>query len=295
MSYQLIDGKKISEQLQNEIAEEVKKLVSSGGKTPHLAAILVGDDPASKAYVGSKVKACEKVGFKSTLIKMDASTTEKALLQKIDGLNKDEDIDGYIVQLPLPKHIDEQKINEAILPSKDVDGFHPVNLGRLVLDLPTYVSATPFGIIQLLARYNIPTEGKHCVVLGRSHIVGSPMSILMSKNAKPGNCTVSLCHSRTKDLKEFTLKADIIIAAIGKPEFLTADMVKPGAVVIDVGINRVDDASIEKGYKLVGDVKFDEVAPKCSYITPVPGGVGPMTIASLLNNTLLSAKKEIYK
>jgi methylenetetrahydrofolate dehydrogenase (NADP+) / methenyltetrahydrofolate cyclohydrolase len=217
------------------------------------------------------------------------------LLQKIDGLNMDPDIDGYIVQLPLPKHIDEQKINEAILPAKDVDGFHPVNLGRLVLDLPTYVSATPFGIVQLLARYNIPTEGKHCVVLGRSHIVGSPMSILMSKNAKPGNCTVSLCHSRTKDLKEFTLKADIIIAAIGKPEFLTADMVKPGAVVIDVGINRVDDASLEKGYKLVGDVKFDEVAPKCSYITPVPGGVGPMTIASLLNNTLLSAKKEIYK
>lgn len=292
---ELIDGKKISEQLQSEIAVEVKKLKDSDGKTPHLAAILVGDDPASKAYVGSKVKACEKVGFKSTLIKLDASTTEAELLQKIDGLNKDADIDGYIVQLPLPKHIDEQKINEAILPSKDVDGFHPVNLGRLVLDLPTYVSATPFGIIQLLARYNIPTEGKHCVVLGRSHIVGSPMSILMSKNAKPGNCTVSLCHSRTKDLKEFTLKADIIIAAIGKPEFLTADMVKQGAVVIDVGINRVEDASVEKGYKLVGDVKFDEVASKCSYITPVPGGVGPMTIASLLNNTLLSAKKEIYK
>lgn len=292
---ELIDGKKISEQLQNEIAAEVKILKAAGKKTPHLAAILVGDDPASKAYVGSKVKACEKVGFKSTLIKMDASTTENELLQKIDGLNMDPDIDGYIVQLPLPKHIDEQKINEAILPAKDVDGFHPVNLGRLVLDLPTYVSATPFGIVQLLARYNIPTEGKHCVVLGRSHIVGSPMSILMSKNAKPGNCTVSLCHSRTKDLKEFTLKADIIIAAIGKPEFLTADMVKPGAVVIDVGINRVDDASLEKGYKLVGDVKFDEVAPKCSYITPVPGGVGPMTIASLLNNTLLSAKKEIYK
>lgn len=295
MSYTIIDGKKISEQLQNEIAEEVKALKAAGKKTPHLAAILVGDDPASKAYVGSKVKACEKVGFKSTLIKMDASTTEKELLEKIEGLNKDADIDGYIVQLPLPKHIDEQKINEAILPAKDVDGFHPVNLGRLVLDLPTYVSATPFGIVQLLARYNIPTEGKHCVVLGRSHIVGSPMSILMSKNTKPGNCTVSLCHSRTKNLKEFTLNADIIIAAIGKPEFLTADMVKPGAVVIDVGINRVDDVSLPKGYKLVGDVKYDEVAPKCSFITPVPGGVGPMTIASLLNNTLLSAKKEIYK
>lgn len=295
MSFQIIDGKKISEQLQSEIAAEVTKIKAAGNKIPHLAAILVGDDPASKAYVGSKVKACEKVGFKSTLIKMEASTTEKELLEKIDGLNKDPDIDGYIVQLPLPKHIDEQKINEAILPAKDVDGFHPVNLGRLVLDLPTYVSATPFGIVQLLARYNIPTEGKHCVILGRSHIVGSPMSILMAKNANPGNCTVSLCHSRTKNLKEFTLNADIIIAAIGKPEFLTADMVKPGAVVIDVGINRVDDKSLEKGYKLVGDVKYDEVAPKCSYITPVPGGVGPMTIASLLNNTLLSAKKEIYK
>lgn len=294
MSFNIIDGKKISEQLQNEIAEEVKKITSAGKKIPHLAAILVGDDPASKAYVGSKVKACEKVGFKSTLIKMDASISEKELLDKIDSLNKDSDIDGYIVQLPLPKHIDEQKVNEAILPSKDVDGFHPVNLGRLVLDLPTYVSATPFGIVQLLARYNIPTEGKNCVVLGRSHIVGSPMSILMSKNANPGNCTVSLCHSRTKNLKEFTLNADIIIAAIGKPEFLTADMVKPGAVVIDVGINRVDDSSLPKGYKLVGDVKYDEVAPKCSYITPVPGGVGPMTIASLLNNTLLAAKKEIY-
>lgn len=295
MSFQIIDGKKISELLQSEIAAEVTKIKAAGKKIPHLAAILVGDDPASKAYVGSKVKACEKVGFKSTLIKMEASTTEKELLEKISGLNNDPDIDGYIVQLPLPKHIDEQKINEAILPAKDVDGFHPVNLGRLVLDLPTYVSATPFGIVQLLARYNIPTEGKHCVILGRSHIVGSPMSILMAKNASPGNCTVSLCHSRTKNLKEFTLNADIIIAAIGKPEFLTADMVKPGAVVIDVGINRVDDKSLEKGYKLVGDVKYDEVAPKCSYITPVPGGVGPMTIASLLNNTLLSAKKEIYK
>ena len=294
MSFNIIDGKKISEQLQNEIAEEVNKIKSAGKKIPHLAAILVGDDPASKAYVGSKVKACEKVGFKSTLIKIDASISEKELLEKIDGLNKDPDIDGYIVQLPLPKHIDEQKVNEAILPSKDVDGFHPVNLGRLVLDLPTYVSATPFGIVQLLARSNIPTEGKNCVVLGRSHIVGSPMSILMSKNANPGNCTVSLCHSRTKNLKEFTLNAHIIIAAIGKHEFLTADMVKPGAVVIDVGINRVDDASLPKGYKLVGDVKYDEVAPKCSYITPVPGGVGPMTIASLLNNTLLAAKKEIY-
>lgn len=292
---ELIDGKKISEQLQNEIAEDVKKLKAAGGKTPHLAAILVGEDPASKAYVGSKVKACEKVGFKSSLIKFDANISEKELLAKLDELNNDADLDGYIVQLPLPKHISEHKITEAVKPSKDVDGFHPINIGRLVLDLPTYISATPYGIMELLARYNIPTEGKHCVVLGRSHIVGSPMSILMAKNTKPGNCTVSLCHSRTKNLKEFTLNADIIIAAIGKPEFLTGDMVKPGAVVIDVGINRVDDATLPKGYKLVGDVNFEEVAPKCSYITPVPGGVGPMTIASLLKNTLLAAKKEIYK
>ncbi len=294
MSYNIIDGKKISEQLQNEIAEEVKQLKAAGKKTPHLAAILVGDDPASKAYVGSKVKACEKVGFNSTLIKLDSSVSEKELLDKLQELNNNDDIDGYIVQLPLPKHISEHKVIEAVKPSKDVDGFHPINVGKLVLNLPTYVSATPFGIVQLLERYKIETNGKNCVVIGRSHIVGSPMSILMAKNTNFGNCTVTLCHSRTTNLKEHLLNADIIVAALGKPEFLTADMVKPGAVVIDVGINRVDDSSLPKGYKLVGDVKFDEVAPKCLYITPVPGGVGPMTIASLLKNTLLAAKKEIY-
>lgn len=292
---ELIDGKKISLQMQEEIAAEVKAFVVSGGKVPHLAAILVGDDPASQAYVGSKVKTCEKVGFKSTLVKFPATITEQELLNKLEELNNDKDIDGYIVQLPLPKHISEHKIIEAVKPSKDVDGFHPINVGRLVLDLPTYVSATPYGITQLLERYNIETSGKNCVVIGRSHIVGSPMSILMAKNTKFANCTVTLCHSRTKDLKAHCLNADIIIAAIGKPNFVTADMVKQGCVIIDVGINRVDDASLPKGYKLVGDVDFDNCAPKCTYITPVPGGVGPMTIASLLKNTLLAAKKEIYK
>lgn len=295
MNYELIDGKKISQQLQEEIAADVKAFTSKGGKTPHLAAVLVGDDPASKAYVGSKVKTCEKVGFKSTLVTFPSTITEQELLNKLDELNNDKDIDGYIVQLPLPKHINEHKIIEAVKPSKDVDGFHPINVGRLVLDLPTYISATPYGITQLLERYNIDTVGKNCVVIGRSHIVGSPMSILMAKNSKFANCTVTLCHSRTKDLKAHCLNADIIIAAIGKPNFVTADMVKQGAVIIDVGINRVDDTSLPKGYKLVGDVDFDACAPKCSYITPVPGGVGPMTIASLLKNTLLAAKKEIYK
>lgn len=291
---QLIDGKKISAELQDEIRQEVLKLKAAGKKTPHLAAVLVGDDPASRAYVNNKVKTCEKVGFNSTLIEFEAYVSEQKLLNKIEELNANDDIDGYIVQLPLPRHISEHKIIEAIKPSKDVDGFHPINVGRLVLNLPTYVSATPYGIVQLLERYKIETEGKHCVVIGRSHIVGSPMSILMAKNTNLANCTVTLCHSRTQNLKEHTLKADIIIAAIGKPDFVTADMVKDGAVVIDVGINRVDDLSQAKGYKLVGDVKFDEVAPKCSYITPVPGGVGPMTIASLIKNTLLAAKKEIY-
>lgn len=292
--YQLIDGKKISIELQNEIAKEVDALKKGGAKTPHLVAILVGDDPASQTYVNSKVKACEKVGFKSSLIKFEAYVSEQKLLHKIEELNNDDDIDGYIVQLPLPRHISEQKIIEAIRPSKDVDGFHPINVGRLVLNLPTYVSATPFGIVQLLERYNIETNGKHCVVIGRSHIVGSPMSILMAKNTNLANSTVTLCHSRTQNLKDYTLNADIIIAAIGKPNFVTADMVKEGAVVIDVGINRVDDLTSPKGYKIIGDVKFDEVAKKCSYITPVPGGVGPMTIASLMKNTLLAAKKEIY-
>ena len=275
----LIDGKKTSLELQAEIAEEVKALLAKGQKQPHLAAILVGDDPASQTYVNNKVKACEKVGFKSTLVQMEAYTSEQKLLSKIEELNNDDDIDGYIVQLPLPRHINEQKIIEAVKPSKDVDGFHPVNVGRLVLNLPTYVSATPYGIVHLLERYNIKTEGKHCVVIGRSHIVGSPMSILMAKNTNLGNCTVTLCHSRTQNLKEHTLQADIIIAAIGKPNFVTADMVKEGAVVIDVGINRVDDHSTAKGFKLVGDVNIEEVYKKDSHITPVPGGVGPMTIA----------------
>ena len=287
----LIDGKKISLDLQKEIANEVKSLISKGKKAPHLAAILVGDDPASQTYVKNKVKACENVGFKSTLIQFEANISEQKLLSKIEELNNDDDLDGYIVQLPLPRHISEQKIIEAIKPSKDVDGFHPINVGRLVLNLPTYVSATPFGIVQLLERYKIPTDGKHCVVIGRSNIVGSPMSILMAKNTNLSNCTVTLCHSHTKNLKEHTLNADIIIAAIGKPNFVTADMVKDGAVIIDVGINRVDDSSLTKGYKLVGDVKFDEVSLKASYITPVPGGVGPMTIAALLKNTLIAAKK----
>jgi methylenetetrahydrofolate dehydrogenase (NADP+)/methenyltetrahydrofolate cyclohydrolase len=287
----LIDGKKISLELQSEIAVEVKELIANGKKQPHLAAILVGDDPASQTYVNSKVKACDNVGFKSTLVRFESSVTEQTLLDKIEELNNNDDIDGYIIQLPLPRHISEQKMIEAIHPNKDVDGFHPVNVGRLVLNLPTYISATPFGIIQLLERYHIPTDGKHCVVIGRSHIVGSPMSILMSKNTKVGNCTVTLCHSHTENLKEHTLNADIIIAAIGKPNFITADMVKQGAVIIDVGINRVDDRSLTKGFKLVGDVNFAEVSEKASYITPVPGGVGPMTIASLLKNTLIAAKK----
>ena len=288
----LIDGKKISLELQSEIALEVKELIAKGKKQPHLAAILVGDDPASQTYVSSKVKACENVGFKSTLIRFEANVSEHQLLSKIEELNNDNDIDGYIVQLPLPRHISEQKIIEGIKPSKDVDGFHPINVGRLVLNLPTYVSATPFGIVTLLERYNIPTEGKHCVVIGRSNIVGSPMSILMDKNTNLANCTVTLCHSKTKNLKEHTLQADIIIAAIGRPNFVTADMIKEGAVVIDVGINRVDDDTKKSGFKLVGDVQFDEVSKKAGYITPVPGGVGPMTIASLLKNTLIAAKKE---
>ena len=288
----LIDGKKISLELQAEIAIEVKQLIANGKKQPHLAAILVGDDPASQTYVNNKVRACDNVGFKSTLVRFEPNVSEQKLLAKIEELNNDADIDGYIVQLPLPRHISEQKIIEAIKPSKDVDGFHPINVGRLVLNLPTYISATPFGIVQLLERYNIPTDGKHCVVIGRSNIVGSPMSILMAKNTNCGNCTVTLCHSHTQNLKEHTLNADIIIAAIGKPNFVTADMVKQGAVIIDVGINRVDDATITKGFKLVGDVKFDEVSLKVSYITPVPGGVGPMTIASLIKNTLIAAKKE---
>ncbi|MBI3501643.1 MAG: bifunctional methylenetetrahydrofolate dehydrogenase/methenyltetrahydrofolate cyclohydrolase FolD [Bacteroidetes bacterium] len=290
----IIDGKKISEQIQSEIAEEVKKIKSSGEKIPHLAAILVGNDGASETYVGGKVKACERVGFKSTLVRLPDTTSENDLLKKISELNNDKDIDGFIVQLPLPSTISERKVIEAIAPEKDVDGFHPANVGRMALNLPTYLPATPFGILQLIERYKIPTEGKNCVVIGRSHIVGSPMSILLARNSYPGNCTVTLTHSKTKNLKEICQSADIIIAALGKAEFLTADYVKEGAVVIDVGITRVKSDQTKSGWKLLGDVKFDEVAPKCSFITPVPGGVGPMTIASLLMNTLKASRKEIY-
>src|SRR6201993_373899 len=293
--YQLINGKEVSEKVLEQIRQEVIQLKQAGKKTPHLAAVLVGNDPASMAYVNSKIKTCEKVGVTSTLVKFETDITEQKLLSKIEELNNDADVDGYIVQLPLPKHIAEQKIIEAIKPSKDVDGFHPINVGKLVLNLPTYISATPYGIIQLLEYYKIPTQGKHCVVIGRSNIVGTPMSILMAKNTQYANCTVTLCHSKTENLKQYTLAADIIIAAIGKPNYVTVDMVKQGATVIDVGINRIPSAETKSGFKLVGDVSFDEVAPKCAYITPVPGGVGLMTIASLLKNTLLAAKKEIYK
>ncbi|MCU0360777.1 MAG: bifunctional 5,10-methylene-tetrahydrofolate dehydrogenase/5,10-methylene-tetrahydrofolate cyclohydrolase [Bacteroidia bacterium] len=290
----LIDGKKISLEIQEEIAKEVKDLLSKGHKQPHLAAVLVGNDGGSETYVASKIKACEKVGFKSTLIRHPEYVTEEKLLQTVRQLNEDKDVDGFIVQLPLPRHINEQKVLESIWPSKDVDGFHPINVGRMVLNLPCYVSATPYGIVQLLGKYKIETSGKRCVVIGRSHIVGSPMSILLAKNTALGNATVTLCHSKTEDLKSHTTQADIIICALGSPEFLKADMVKEGAVVIDVGTTRVASTETKSGFKLKGDVKFDEVAPKCSYITPVPGGVGPMTIASLLKNTLLAAKKEIY-
>jgi methylenetetrahydrofolate dehydrogenase (NADP+) / methenyltetrahydrofolate cyclohydrolase len=290
----IIDGKYISEQIQQEIALEVNAMILKGQKRPHLAAILVGNDGASETYVNAKVKACNKVGFDSTLVRLPDNTSEKELLNEINRLNNDDAIDGFIVQLPLPKHIDEQKIVEAVAPHKDVDGFHPQNVGRMVLNLPTYLPATPYGIIQLLERYKIDTQGKHCVVLGRSHIVGTPISILMARNAAFGNCTVTLCHSKTKDLRDFTRNADILIVALGKAEFVTADMVKDGAVVIDVGITRVNSDKTKSGYKLLGDVKYDEVAPKTSYITPVPKGVGPMTIASLLLNTLQAGKKEVY-
>jgi len=290
----ILDGKLISQQIQDEILLEVNTVKLQGGKTPHLAAILVGNDGASETYIAAKVKACEKAGFISTLVRLPETATENELLKKIDELNKDVSIDGYIVQLPLPEHIHEHIIMEAISPEKDVDGFHPQNVGRMALNLPTYLPATPFGILQLLERYKIDTIGKHCVVLGRSHIVGSPMSILMARNTVPGNCTVTLCHSRTTNLKEHTLNADILIVALGKSEFVTADMVKDGVVVIDVGITRITSDKTKSGFKLVGDVKYEEVASKASFITPVPGGVGPMTIASLLINTLKASKKEVY-
>ncbi len=293
--YKILDGKKLADEIKQEIAKEVAALTSEGKKQPHLAAILVGNDGGSLSYVGHKVKACEQVGFKSTLLHFeDTSISEEFLLNEVNKLNENNDIDGFIVQLPLPKHINADKILLAINPEKDVDGFHPVNVGKLTLGLPTYVSATPLGITKILERYNIETAGKHCVVIGRSNIVGRPMSILMSGQSKTGNATVTVCHSKTKNLNEICLQADIIIAALGKPEFLTADMVKQGAIVIDVGTTRVPDASKKSGFALKGDVKFDEVAPKCSAITPVPGGVGPMTVVSLLLNTLKAARKEVY-
>jgi len=286
----LINGKTIGTTVKNEIANEVKKMIGTGQKAPHLVAVLVGNDPASETYVTAKERACKEVGFTSSVYKLSENITEKELLKTIELLNNDEDVSGYIVQLPLPKHINTNAIISAIDPKKDVDGFHPQNVGRMVMEMPCFLPATPAGIVALLKRSNIETEGKNCVVVGRSNIVGTPVSILLSRNSKKANCTVTLCHSRTKNLKEICAAADILIAAIGKAEFITADMVKDGAVVIDVGIHRINDNS-EKGYKIVGDVKFDEVAPKSSFITPVPGGVGPMTIVSLLDNTLKAAKK----
>lgn len=287
---ELIDGKKIAAQVKQELADEVNRMKAAGMKTPHLVAVLVGNDGASETYVASKVKACQEVGFKSTELCYDADITEEQLLAVVDKLNKDDDVDGYIMQLPLPKHISEEKILQAIDPDKDVDGFHPCNVGKMVTGLPTYLSATPAGIVELLRRYNIPTRGKHCVVIGRSNIVGTPMAVLMSRKDEHADCTVTMCHSRTSNIKEFTLQADILVVALGKPHFVTADMVKEGAVVIDVGIHRIPSDKTKSGFRLVGDVDFDAVAPKCSYITPVPGGVGPMTIVSLLQNTLKACK-----
>ena len=294
MDYKLIDGKATATAIKKEIAEEVRKIVEAGGKQPHLAAVLVGHDGGSETYVKNKVLACEACGFKSSLIRFESDVTEEELLACVDKLNKDNDVDGFIMQLPLPKHIDEQKIIMAVDYRKDVDGFHPINVGRMSIGLPCFISATPLGMLTLLQHYNIPTSGKKCVILGRSNIVGKPMAQLMMQKHF-GDATVTVCHSHSKTLKEECLAADIIIAAIGKPEFLTADMVKEGAVVLDVGTTRVPDSSRPSGFRLTGDVKFNEVAPKCSYITPVPGGVGPMTICSLMKNTLAAGKKEFYK
>jgi len=291
---QLIDGKTVSSQIREEIAQEIEQIKKEGGKTPYLVAVLVGGDPASETYVSHKEKACNKVGMKSEVLRLDAGISEDDLLAKVDELNKNEEVDGFIVQLPLPDHIDEQKVIEAIDPKKDVDGFHPINMGRMVIGLPAYLSATPAGILELLKRYDIETEGKNCVVLGRSNIVGKPVANLMLQKAQPGNTTVTVCHSRTKNLQSYTQQADILIVAMGKMEFVTADMVKDGAVVIDVGIHRVESDKTKSGWKLKGDVKFDEVKEKASYITPVPGGVGPMTIVSLLRNTIAASQKKIY-
>lgn len=293
-TYQLLDGKATAAQMKREMAEEVAQIKAAGGKVPHLAAILVGHDGGSETYVASKVKTCKEIGFESTLIRYEEDVTEEELLRKVDELNSDDDVDGFIVQLPLPKHISEQKVIEAIDYRKDVDGFHPVNVGRMAIGLPCFISATPLGILTLLQHYHIETSGKKCVVLGRSNIVGKPMAQLMMQK-QYGDATVTVCHSHSKNLKEECREADIIIAAIGRPDFVTADMVKPGAVVIDVGTTRVPDATKKSGFRLNGDVKFDEVAEKCSFITPVPGGVGPMTICSLMKNTLAAGKKEYYK
>jgi methylenetetrahydrofolate dehydrogenase (NADP+)/methenyltetrahydrofolate cyclohydrolase len=290
----LIDGKKTAQDIKNEIVARVAEIKQAGGKQPHLAAILVGEDGASQTYVGAKVKACEEVGFTSTLVRLAAEVSEEELLRTVEEINQNPDIDGLIVQLPLPAHISVDKVTNRIRPEKDVDGFTPANVGRMTLNWPAYVAATPYGIIELLKRYQIETSGKHCVVIGRSHIVGSPMSILMARNGYPGNATVTLTHSKTKDLAAICRTADILIVAIGKPEFVTADMVKPGAVVIDVGIHRIADETKKTGFRLIGDVKYDEVAPLASAITPVPGGVGPMTIAALLYNTLQSAEKKVF-
>ncbi|SKC05833.1 bifunctional 5,10-methylenetetrahydrofolate dehydrogenase/5,10-methenyltetrahydrofolate cyclohydrolase [Dyadobacter psychrophilus] len=292
---QLLDGKAISSQIKFEIKNEVEAWIANGGKKPHLAAILVGADGASETYVASKIRSCEEIGFTSTLLRFGPEISEKELLEAVEGLNNDADVDGFIVQLPLPKHISENTIMEAVSPAKDVDGFHPVNVGKMCKGLPAYISATPFGILEMLIRAKIETSGKHCVVIGRSQIVGLPMSILMQRNEYPGNCTVTITHSKTQNLKEICQTADILIVALGRPEFVTADYVKEGAVVIDVGITRVVDETKKSGFAIKGDVNFNDVAPKASYITPVPGGVGLMTICGLLTNTFKAAKKEIYQ
>lgn len=287
---EILDGKKAAQAIRDELKIDVAQLAAEGKKIPHLAAILVGNNGASETYVAAKVKACEEVGFKSTLIRFEAAVPPIKLLEKVQELNNDPDVDGILVQLPLPKHIDESDVIDTIDPDKDVDGFHPVNIGKMVQGLPAFVPATPHGIMLLLEHYKVETKGKHAVVVGRSNIVGRPMSILLSSNSNPGNCTVTICHSHTKNLKELCLQADIIVAALGRPEFVTADMVKEGAVVVDVGITRVEDSSKKSGFKLRGDVQYETVAPKCSWITPVPGGVGPMTIAALMKNTFISCK-----
>lgn len=292
---QLLDGKAISSQIKSEIKAEVEQWVAGGGKKPHLAAILVGQDGASETYVASKIRSCEEIGFTSTLLRFEADITEAQLLEAVESLNNDPDVDGFIVQLPLPKHISENTVMEAVNPAKDVDGFHPINVGRMCKGLPAYISATPFGILEMLIRAGIETSGKHCVVIGRSQIVGLPMSILMQRNTYPGNSTVTITHSKTQNLKEICQSADILIVALGRPEFVKADYVKEGAVVVDVGITRVADATKKSGFSIKGDVDFNDVAPKASYITPVPGGVGLMTICGLLTNTFKAAKKEIYK